>query len=68
MKDLQCIQVLVPLRHLSLKLSVCGLHRCFRVGYTVSNPETTAKLFVTASDKELETLDERVGPLSYELW
>jgi hypothetical protein len=33
MKDLQWIQVLVPLRHMSLNPSVCGLRRCFGVGY-----------------------------------
>jgi hypothetical protein len=34
MKDLQWIQVLVPLRHLSLNPNVCGLRRCFGVGYS----------------------------------
>ena len=28
----QWIQVLVPLRHVSLNMNVCGLCRCFRVG------------------------------------
>jgi hypothetical protein len=32
-EDPQWIQVLVPLRHLSLNLNVCGLRRCLRVGY-----------------------------------
>jgi hypothetical protein len=34
MKDLQCTQVLVPLRHLSLNSNVCGLRRCLGVGYS----------------------------------
>jgi hypothetical protein len=34
MKDLQCIQVLVPLRHLCLNPDVCGLRRCFGIGYS----------------------------------
>jgi hypothetical protein len=32
-EELQCIQVLVPLRHLSLNPNVCGLRRCLRVRY-----------------------------------
>jgi hypothetical protein len=32
--ELQFIQILVPLRHLSLNLNVCGLRRCPRVGYS----------------------------------
>jgi hypothetical protein len=32
-EDPQWIQVLVPLRHLSLNLNVCGLRRCLGVGY-----------------------------------
>jgi hypothetical protein len=32
--DLQWIQVLVPLRHLSLNSNLCGLGRCPRVGYS----------------------------------
>ena len=31
-EDLQWIQDLVPLCHLSLNWNVCGLRRCFRVG------------------------------------
>jgi hypothetical protein len=31
-EDLQCIQDLVPLRHLSLNPNVCGLRRCLRGG------------------------------------
>jgi hypothetical protein len=33
-EDLQWIQVLVPLRHLSLNPDVCGLRRCLRGGYS----------------------------------
>jgi hypothetical protein len=32
--ELQLIQILVPLRHLSLNSNVCGLRRCARVGYS----------------------------------
>jgi hypothetical protein len=31
-EDVQWIQVLVPIRHLSLNRNVCGLRRCPRVG------------------------------------
>jgi hypothetical protein len=33
-EDLQRIQVLVPIRHLSLHRNVCGLRRCLRIGYS----------------------------------
>jgi hypothetical protein len=33
-EDIQWIQVLVPLRHLSLNPNVCGLRRRFSVGYS----------------------------------
>ena len=32
-EDLQGIQVLVPIRRLSLNWNVCGLRRCISVGY-----------------------------------
>jgi hypothetical protein len=32
-EDIQWIQVLVPLRHLTLNLNICGLRRCLGVGY-----------------------------------
>ena len=32
-EDLQWIQGLVPIRHLSFNRNVCGLRRCLRVGY-----------------------------------
>ena len=44
MKDPQRIQVLVPLRRLSLNQNICGLRSCFSVGY---------------SDKEF-SLEERI--------
>jgi hypothetical protein len=33
-EDLQWIQFLAPLRRLSLNPNVCGLRRCFIVGYS----------------------------------
>jgi hypothetical protein len=33
MRDPQRIQILVPLRYLSLNPNVCGLRRCLSVGY-----------------------------------
>jgi hypothetical protein len=33
-EDLQWIQVLVPLRHLSLNPNVCGIRRRLRIGYS----------------------------------
>jgi hypothetical protein len=33
-EDLQCIQVMVPLRDLSLNPNVCSLRRRLRVGYS----------------------------------
>jgi hypothetical protein len=33
-EDLQRIQVLVPIRHLSLHRNVCGLRCCPRAGYS----------------------------------
>ena len=33
-EDIQWIEVLVPLRHLSLNLNVCGLRRRISVGYS----------------------------------
>jgi hypothetical protein len=32
-EDLQRIQVLVPIRHMSLHRNVCGLRRCLRARY-----------------------------------
>jgi hypothetical protein len=32
-EDLQCIQILVPLRHVTLNPNVCGRRRRLRVGY-----------------------------------
>jgi hypothetical protein len=39
MKDLQCTQVFVPLRRQSLNPNVCGLRRCFMVGYSDEDSE-----------------------------
>jgi hypothetical protein len=36
-EDIQCIQVLIPLRHLSLNRNVCGLRRRLGVGYSDEN-------------------------------
>ena len=33
-ENLQWIQVLIPLRRLSLNPNVCGLRRCLRAGYS----------------------------------
>jgi hypothetical protein len=33
MNELQWMQVVVPLRHLSLNPNLCGIRRCLRVGY-----------------------------------
>jgi hypothetical protein len=33
-EEVQWIEVLVPLRHLSLNPNVCGLRRCLGVGYS----------------------------------
>ena len=32
-EDLQWIEVLVPIRHVTLNRNVCGLRRCLVVGY-----------------------------------
>ena len=32
-ENLQWIQVLVPIRHVSLNRNVCGLRRCLGIGY-----------------------------------
>jgi hypothetical protein len=34
LKDPQRIEILIPLRHLSLNSNVCSLRRCFGVGYS----------------------------------
>jgi hypothetical protein len=50
MKDLQCIQVLVPLRHLSLHRNVCGLRRCLKAGYSDENFPLQEMIFLDAWD------------------
>jgi hypothetical protein len=49
-EDLQCIQVLVPLRHLSLNPNVCGLRRCFRVGYSDEELPLEERIFLDTWD------------------
>jgi hypothetical protein len=46
MKDVQSIHVLVPLRHLSLDPNVCGLRRCFRVGYSDEELPLKKRIFL----------------------
>ncbi len=51
-EDLQCIQVLVPLRHLSLSMNVRGLRRCAtgRDGYSNENPPLDKTIFLDTWD------------------
>ena len=51
-EDLQWIQILVPLRRLSLNGNVCGLCRCLRVGY---------------SNEDLSLLDQKILLDSWEI-
>jgi hypothetical protein len=50
MKDLQWIQVLVPLRHLSLSPNVCGLRRCLSVGYSDEEPPLEERILLDIWD------------------
>jgi hypothetical protein len=50
MKDLQCNQVLVPLRHLSLNPNVCSLRRCFSVGYSNEELPLEERVFLDIWD------------------
>jgi hypothetical protein len=45
-EELQCIQNLVPLRHLSLNSNVCGLRRCLRVGYSDEEVPLEERIFL----------------------
>jgi hypothetical protein len=45
-EDPQCIQVLVPLRRLSLNLNVCGPRRCLGVGYSYEELPLEEKIFL----------------------
>ena len=46
MEDLQCIQVLVPLRHPSLNPNVWGLRGCLRIGYSDEEPLLEKRIFL----------------------
>jgi hypothetical protein len=45
-EDLQSIQVLVPLRYLSLNPNVCGLRRCLRIGYSDEELPLEKRIFL----------------------
>jgi hypothetical protein len=49
-EDLQWIQVLVPIRDLSLNRNVWGLRRCFRVGYGDENFPLEERIFLDGWD------------------
>jgi hypothetical protein len=49
-EDVQCIQVLVPLRRLSLNPDVSGLRRCLAVGYSDEKLPLEEKIFPRAWD------------------
>jgi hypothetical protein len=49
-EDLQCIQVLVPLRHMSLNPNVCGLRRRLSVGYRNEDPPLEETTFLDTWD------------------
>jgi hypothetical protein len=49
-EELQCIQVLVPLRDLSLNRNVCGLRRCLRVGYGYEQLPFEERIFLDSWD------------------
>jgi hypothetical protein len=49
-EDLQWIQVLVPLRHLSLNRNVCGRRRCLRVGYGNEEIPLEERIFLNTRD------------------
>ena len=42
----QYVQVLVPIRSLSLNWSVCGLRRCLSIGYSNKEPPLKEKIFL----------------------
>ena len=47
-EDVQWIQDLVPLRHLSLNLNVRGLRRCLKVGYRDKESPLQKTIFLNA--------------------
>ena len=49
-EDVQWIQDLVPLRHLSLNLNVCGLRRCLRVGHSNEQVPLEERIFLDTWD------------------
>jgi hypothetical protein len=50
MRDPQRIQILVPLRHLSLNPNVCGLRRCLSVGYRDEEIPLEERIFLDIWD------------------
>ena len=49
-EDVQWIQVLVPIRHLSLNRNVGGLCRCLRVGYSNEDFPLPETIFLDSRD------------------
>ena len=49
-EGLQCIQFLVPLRHLLLNPNVCGLRRCLSVGYGDKELPLDKRIFLDTWD------------------
>jgi hypothetical protein len=49
-EDVQCIQFLVPLRHLSLNMNVRGLRRSLAVGYRDKELPLEKKIFLDSWD------------------
>ena len=49
-KDLQWIQVLIPLRHLSLNPNVCGFHRYLIVRYSNEEFSLEERIFLDTWD------------------
>jgi hypothetical protein len=50
MKDAQRIQILVPLRDLSLNPNVCGLRRLFSIGYGDEKLPVEERIFLDIWD------------------
>ncbi len=50
MKDPHRIEVLVPVRHLSLNPNICGLHRCFSAGYSDEELPVEERIFLDIWD------------------
>ena len=50
MKDPHRIEVLVPLRHLSLNPNICGLHCCFSAGYSDEELPLEERIFLDIWD------------------